>query len=167
MTQLKLYTLDKLSSTTFCCLCVCVSEWGIGVTRPNLQFFSTYRHKSHLLSHAQNTWSSFCFVFQGKKYILANSYAFCMSRFMMIFDKYQFGLHTITIGMFDQHSLFISLTDWLIDRCCVVSQECLFSTQLSPVSWKLVEKCGISRLSPFSPPLWIEIKIFVSCGLTI
>ena len=44
VTQLKLYTLDKLSSTLFCCLCVCV--WGIGVTRQNLHFFNIYRHKS-------------------------------------------------------------------------------------------------------------------------
>ena len=33
VTQLKLYTVDKLSSPIFCCL------WGIGVTRPNLHFF--------------------------------------------------------------------------------------------------------------------------------
>ena len=50
VTQLKLYTLDKLSSTIFCCLCVC--EWGIGNTRPNLHFSNVYRHKSPLLSHA-------------------------------------------------------------------------------------------------------------------
>ena len=39
VTQLKLYTLNKLSSTIFCCLCVCVCVWGIGVTRPNLHLF--------------------------------------------------------------------------------------------------------------------------------
>ena len=37
VTQLKLYTVDKLSSSTFCCLSVCVS--GIGNTWPNLHFF--------------------------------------------------------------------------------------------------------------------------------
>ena len=37
VTQLKLYTLYKLSSHIFCCLWV--SESGIGVTRPNLHFF--------------------------------------------------------------------------------------------------------------------------------
>ena len=37
VTQLKLYTGDKLSSTIFCCLWV--SVWGIGNTRPNLHFF--------------------------------------------------------------------------------------------------------------------------------
>merc|ERR1712214_8284 len=37
VTQLKLYTVDKLSSSIFCCLCVSLS--GIGVTRPNLHFF--------------------------------------------------------------------------------------------------------------------------------
>ena len=37
VTQLKLWTLDKLSSTIFCCLWV--SLWGIGVTQPNLHFF--------------------------------------------------------------------------------------------------------------------------------
>ena len=42
VTQLKLYTLDKLSSTIFCCLWV--SVWGIGNTRPNLHFFNIYRH---------------------------------------------------------------------------------------------------------------------------
>ena len=108
VTQLKLYTGDKLSSTIFCCL------WGIGNTQPNLHFFqyiqaykhfadlvppnikqyqliltkyqplssytdpvqlsttrnsSSWRHSSanwiisffttHLMSHAQYTWSSF------------------------------------------------------------------------------------------------------------
>ena len=43
VTQLKRYTLDKLSSTIFCCLSVCL--WGIGDTRPNLHFFNIYRHK--------------------------------------------------------------------------------------------------------------------------
>ena len=33
VTQLKLDTVEKLSSSIFCCL------WGIGVTRPNLHFF--------------------------------------------------------------------------------------------------------------------------------
>ena len=37
VTQLKLYTLYKLSSSIFYCLSV--SQWGIGVTRPNLHFF--------------------------------------------------------------------------------------------------------------------------------
>ena len=37
VTQHKLYTLYKLSSTIFCCLSVCLS--GIGVTRPNFHFF--------------------------------------------------------------------------------------------------------------------------------
>ena len=38
---------------------MCVSEWEISVTRPNLHFFNTYRHKSPLLSHPQYTWSSY------------------------------------------------------------------------------------------------------------
>ena len=37
VTQLKLYTLGKLSSPIFCCLSVCL--WGIGNTRLNLHFF--------------------------------------------------------------------------------------------------------------------------------
>ena len=37
LTQLKLYTVDRQSSSIFCCLSVCLS--GIGVTRPNLHFF--------------------------------------------------------------------------------------------------------------------------------
>ena len=37
VTQLKLYTADKLSSPIFCCLSLSVS--GIGNTRPNLYFF--------------------------------------------------------------------------------------------------------------------------------
>ena len=37
VTQLMLYTGDKLSSSIFWCLSV--SQWGIGVTRPNLYFF--------------------------------------------------------------------------------------------------------------------------------
>ena len=37
LTQLKLYTVDKLSSPIFCCLSVSVS--GISNTRPNLYFF--------------------------------------------------------------------------------------------------------------------------------
>ena len=38
VTQLKLLTLDKLSSTIFCCLSVSRMS-GIGNTRPNLHFF--------------------------------------------------------------------------------------------------------------------------------
>ena len=38
VTQLKLYTFDKLSSSIFCCLSVSEIS-GIGVTRPNLHFF--------------------------------------------------------------------------------------------------------------------------------
>ena len=56
VTQLKLYTLDKLSSTVFCCPCECL--WGIGDTLLNLHFFNIYRHKSPFLSHTQFTWSS-------------------------------------------------------------------------------------------------------------
>ena len=37
VTQLKLDTVEKLSSPIFCCLSVSLS--GIGVTRPNLHFF--------------------------------------------------------------------------------------------------------------------------------
>ena len=37
VTQLKLDTVEKLSSPIFCCLSVCL--WGIGNTWPNLHFF--------------------------------------------------------------------------------------------------------------------------------
>ena len=48
VTQLKLYTGDKLSSSIFCCLWV--SVWGIGNTQPNLHFSNIYRHTSPLLT---------------------------------------------------------------------------------------------------------------------
>ena len=48
VTQLKLYTLCKLSSPIFCCLCVSLS--GIGNTRSSFRIFNIYRHKSTLLT---------------------------------------------------------------------------------------------------------------------
>ena len=49
VTQLKLWILDKLSSSIFCCLSIS-SGSGIGDTRPKLQFFNIYRHKSPILT---------------------------------------------------------------------------------------------------------------------
>ena len=46
VTQLQLYTLDKLSSPIFCCLSVCL--WGIGYTLPSLHF-SPLHHLYYLI----------------------------------------------------------------------------------------------------------------------
>ena len=48
VTQLTLYTLDKLSSPLFCCLCVCVL--GIDNTCQISTFSNIYRHTSPLLT---------------------------------------------------------------------------------------------------------------------
>ena len=119
MTQLNLYTGDKLSSTIFCCLSV--FEWGIGNTPPNLHFFQyiqaykpfadpvppititihhLVRHSSanwiislftsHLMSHAQYTWSSFLEV--------------CPIFATHIIQKY------LRSGIFKGHSILLNLT---------------------------------------------------------
>ena len=56
VTQLKLYTGYKLSSSIFSCLCVCL--WGICDTRPNLHLFQYIQAYKPFSSHAKYTWSS-------------------------------------------------------------------------------------------------------------
>ena len=69
VTQLKLYTVDKLSSPTFCCLCVCEAS----VTPNQISTFSNiYRHTNplltlyHLISSSTNLYwpstSQYCHI---------------------------------------------------------------------------------------------------------